>query len=199
MPRLNSFQRKLEPFSVSHLTLYLVIAQTIVYLAELLGYADIGQWILVPELVKHGEYWRLATFVAIPPITQWYWFAFAIYFLYFAGTALESYWGAVRYNLFLLSGYVLTVGTAFFFPLSPVSNFFIGQSIFLAFAYLNPDFEILIFFILPIRIKWLALANWILTGYFFVRGSWSLRVAIIASLGNFFLFFFRELWLDVCS
>jgi membrane associated rhomboid family serine protease len=194
-----SFERKLQPFAISNLTLYLVIGQTIVYLAELLGYIDLRQWILVPAFVLQGEYWRVFTFVLVPPAAHWALIAFALYFLYFMGTALENYWGPVRYNLFLLCGYVLTVAASFLHPVSIATNLFIGGSIFLAFAYLNPDYEILLFLILPVRVKWVALLTWIFYGYSLVVGSAATRISILAALGNFFLFFGGNLWLDLRS
>ena len=71
----------------------------------------------------------------------------------------------------------------------------VGGSVFLAFAYLFPDFELLLFFILPVKIKWLALITWI--GYFlgFAFGSWHTRLIILASIANFLLFFGRDIML----
>ena len=62
-------------------------------------------------------------------------------------------------------------------------------SVFLAFAYLNPDFTLMIFFILPVKIKWLALLQWLGYAYLVVVGSWSARLLVLAATGNFLLFF----------
>jgi hypothetical protein len=105
------------------------------------------------------------------------------------GSALEHYWGEFRFNLFLLLGYALTVGLAFITPGSAVTNLFIAGSVFLAFAYLNPEFEIVLFFILPVKIKWLALITWVGYAVSAFTGSWSVRLQILASVGNFFVFF----------
>ena len=80
--------------------------------------------------------------------------AFGWYIFYLMSGALENYWGAFRFNLFLLLSFVLTVALSFLAPLHGVTNLFILGSVFLAFAYLNPDFELLLFFILPVKIKW---------------------------------------------
>ena len=110
------------------------------------------------------------------------------------GNALEAYWGAFRYNIFLLLGYVLTVGLSFLQPDSVVSNEFLAGSVFLAFAYLNPEFEIMLFFILPLKIRWLALFAWAVYAVSFVMGGWPARLQIVAAVGNFFIFFGRDLW-----
>lgn len=197
MSWFNKLERKLEPIAPSNITLYLVIGQTFVYLAEMFQLLDARRWVLLPALVVQGEAWRLLTFVLLPPAAHWAFIAFALWFLYFTGSALEASWGAVRYNLFLLTGYLLTVGLAFLTPYSIATNVFIGGAIFLAFAYLNPDFEILLFFILPVKIKWLALLTWLGYAYSFATGGWSTRLAVVAGVGNFLIFFARDLWLDL--
>jgi hypothetical protein len=115
--------------------------------------------------------------------------AFVWYLFYLMGSALEGYWGVFRFNLFLLLGWGLTVAVAFLTPGSYTTNLFLGGSVFLAFAFLNPDFEMLIFFILPVKIKWLALIQWVFYGYALLFGSWSVRLATLASVGNFLVFF----------
>jgi hypothetical protein len=196
---LEQLDRRFGRFAPAHITLYLIIGQVFVCLCSLLGLLDIRQFILVPALVTHGEPWRLVTFLFFPPPVN---FAsmfslallpFAWWVFYLMGTALESYWGAFRYNLFLFTGIVLTIAAAFLSPLAPVTNAFIAGSVFLAFAWLNPDFELSLFFILPIKIKWLALLTWIFYGYSLVTGAPSVRWQILASIGNFLIFFAKDI------
>jgi Pyruvate/2-oxoacid:ferredoxin oxidoreductase delta subunit len=66
---------------------------------------------------------------------------------------------------------------------------FLAGSVFLAFAFLNPEFEMLLFFILPVKIKWLALLTWIGYGYKLAVGSWPTRLMVLAAIGNFLVFF----------
>ena len=111
------------------------------------------------------------------------------------GNSLEGHWGAFRYNIFLLVGYVVTVAVSFLFPFQAATNIFIAGSVFLAFAYLYPDFQLYIFFILPVKIKWLALLTWIGYAYQILTGSWSTRLLVIASITNYLLFFGRDIYL----
>jgi hypothetical protein len=134
------------------------------------------------------------TFLFIPPNANFILIAFAWWMFFLMGNALEAYWGAFRYNLFLLLGYVLSVGLAFIVPDSVVTNEFLAGSVFLAFAYLNPEFEIMLFFILPLKIRWLALFAWAVYAASFVMNSWPARLQIIAAVANFFIFFGRDLW-----
>lgn len=194
MSWFKSFERRLEPFAISNLTLYLVIGQAFVYLTSMLSLLDPSRLAFLPVLVINGEWWRVLTFVIDPPAAHWAFIAFALYFLYFAGNALEAAWGTFRYSLFIFVGYILTVGVAFITPYSIASNVFIGGSIFLAFAHMHPNFTMYIFFVLPVQIKWLAVIAWIAYLYQFAVGSMAERLAIAAALGNFFLFMGREMW-----
>ena len=199
MSWMNKLGRRLEPFAIPNITLYLVIGQTFAYLANMLGLIDPRVWILWPALVLNGEPWRLVTFIFLPPNAHWAFIAFALYMIYFTGGALEEFWGTLRYNLFLFCGYALTVGVAFFAPEYPATNFFIAGSIFLAFAYVNPDFQLQLFFILPVKVKWLALLTWLYFGYTFVTGGWGVRLGVLAAVGNFLIFFARDIVTDIRS
>ena len=197
MSWLNKIERRLEPYAIPKLTLYLVIGQTFVYLTAMLGLLDVGKCYFLPLLVTHGEPWRVLTFIFIPPASSPWFIVFALYLFYLFGTSLEDYWGALRYNLFLLTGYVLTVGVAFFTPGVVATNIFVGGAVFLAFAYLNPDFVMYIFFILPVKIKWLGLIAWAGYAFAFFAGGWSTKLSIAAGVGNFAIFFARDIWLSL--
>jgi Pyruvate/2-oxoacid:ferredoxin oxidoreductase delta subunit len=200
---LDKLERVFGRFALPNATLYIIVGQVFVALTALLGLLDLRQFVLVPILVTHGEPWRVLTFIFFPPPVNFSSmlsvallpFAWWIFFL--MGNALEHEWGVFRYNLFLLAGCLLTIGAAWLNPLSPVTNAFIAGSVFLAFAWLNPDFELAIFFILPLKIKWLALLTWVLYAVGFVTGGWPTRWQILASVGNFLLFFGRDIYLTV--
>jgi hypothetical protein len=196
MALLDRLERALGRWALPGVSLYLVIGQVGIYLLAMLGRMDATLLMLVPELVRHGEAWRLVSFLFLPPNTNFVFIVFAWWMFYLMGNALEAYWGVFRYNVFLLVGYGLTVGLAFLQPIAIVSNQFLAGSVFLAFAYLNPEFEIMLFFILPVKIRWLALFAWASYAFYFVMGSWASRLQIVAAVGNFFLFFGRDLWLS---
>lgn len=192
MSWINKLERALQPFALPNLTLYLVIGQAFVYLTAQLGLLDVTRLLLFPLAVFQGEVWRVFTFVFVPPTAHWLWIAFALYFFYFVGTAMEAHWGYVKYNLFLLSGFFLTVGTAFLFPGAIATNAFIGGSVFLAFAFIHPNFVIHLFLLLPIKVKWIAAFLWALYALEFFTRSLSVKFMILAATGNFFLFFGRD-------
>lgn len=197
MSWLDNLEHRLRPFAVPHVTLGLIMGQVYVFLMALVKPEFVGAFELVPERVLAGEAWRPFTFFLIPPIGNPICMIFGWYLFYLMGTALENYWGTFRYNLFIFVGWVATVAASFVTPEQPTSNAFLMGSVFLAFAFLNPDFELYILFLLPLKIRWLAVLTWCTYGYLLVTGTWTTRLAVLASVSNFLLFFGSELFFRV--
>jgi hypothetical protein len=208
MSLLSRLNARFGRFAIPNLTLLLIVGQVFLYVAQQImapqGGVDVLQKIhMYPAAVLQGEVWRLVTFIFTPPGTNPIFAFFFWYLFYLMGTTLETVWGAFRYNVFLLVGYVASVGAAFGLYFAqpgfnlPTSIIFLEGTVFLAFARLYPDFTMLIFFILPVKIRWLALLTWILYGFQFLFGDWMIRVMIAASVLNYFLFFGSEIWRDM--
>ena len=202
MSFLAKLERTFGRYAIPNLSLYLVIGQVFVLLTTMLGKISLQALDFVPALVTEGhQWWRIVTFLFIVPVpggTLGFVFAaFGWYIFYLMGNALEHHWGAFRFNLFLFLSYVLTVALtmacSFFTPLYEVSNLYIFGSVFLAFAYLNPDFELLLFFILPVKIKWLAVIAWAWNLVQFVRGDLGERLQIGATVVAFLVFFWPDM------
>lgn len=186
-------ERKFGRFAIHDLTTYLVVGQGLALLLGLAKPAFLGALLLIPSAVLDGQWWRLLSFLLTPPSTNLIFAAFALYLLWFMGGALEAQWGAFRYCLYVLVGTVMTIAAAFAFPYYPASNGFLIGSIFLAFAALFPRYEILLFFVLPVQVRWLALLTWLLYAFAFIVGGWNTRLLILAAVTNFLLFFGRDL------
>lgn len=193
MSLLDKLERRFGRFGVANTTLMLIVPQVALYIVSY-GRPDVLlNLALDPELVLQGQWWRVITFLVIPPFTNPF-FAFFFWYMFFLmGSALDNYWGSFRYNIYLLIGYLATVGAAFITPQAAASNAFLQGSVFLAFAFLYPDFQILIFFIFPVKIKWIALLWWIFYVYTIVFGAWNARIAVLASICNFLIFFSRDI------
>jgi hypothetical protein len=195
MRLLEKLQRRFGRYAVPRLTEALILGQVLTYF---LGYARpdlVDRLSLIPEKVLAGEVWRLVTYLAVPPRISIIFVLFFWYLFFLMGTALESTWGAFRFNLYLLTGYLATTAASFLTPEMPTGNGFLYGSLFLAFAHLYPNFVLVLFFLLPVKVKWLALFQWI--GYFLVLGfgTWVERLMVTASVVNFLLFFGWEiLW-----
>ena len=193
MALLDKLEKKFRSFGIPNLTLHLVIGQSLVYILLKTERINLDFIPLFPSYVLKGEVWRLFTFVIMPPLSHPIFIFFALYIFYLMGSSLENYWGTFRYNVFLLIGYVATVAVSFVTPDYPATNIFLGGSVFLAFATLNPNFELALFFILPVKIKWLALLTWLGYGFQLLFGTWSTRLLILASICNYLIFFGRDI------
>lgn len=190
---LDRLERRFGRYAVPHLTIALICIQVIVYVISFANQSLVDLLVLKPSLVLQGEWWRLLTFLAVPPITNPIFAFFFWYLFYLMGEALEGYWDTFRYNLYLLIGYFATVGISFLVPDALSSNAFLQGSVFLAFAFLFPDFQLYLFFILPVKIKWLALLTWIYYLYQLILGEWISRLLVFASILNFVIFFGRDI------
>ncbi|MCX5662062.1 MAG: rhomboid family intramembrane serine protease [Planctomycetota bacterium] len=183
---------------VPHATLFIIGAQVITYMfasaiPEDQREQSIGRLELVMSEVCKGEVWRLVTFPFIMGSDNVLFLFFALMFFYFMGTALEAQWGTAKYNLFLLTGYVAAVVGACFLPAGVASPLGILGSVFLAFAYLHPEYIIYVMFIIPVQVKWLALFTWGMYGYMMFTGPGMVRLMVAASVANFLLFFGRDM------
>ena len=123
-----------------------------------------------PAAIMRGEVWRLITWIFLPlnSNSNIIFVAIALYFYYFIGSTLEREWGTAKFTIYYIFGVLLNIiyGFIIWFALDVnvyiVPNF-LNLSMFFAFATLFPDFSIRLFFIIPIKVKWLALVN---AGYF---------------------------------
>lgn len=192
MSWLDRLERIFGRFAVPNLSLYIVIGQVFVLFTSMLHLISLEKLVLFPALVAEGEWWRVLTFIffVVPPagLFGYLFLAFEWYLFYLMGSALEDYWGAFRFNVFLLIGVALTVGLSFFTPGVPVPNRYVLLSVFLAFAYLNPDFELLLI-IIPVKVKWLALLTCVFWAVEVILGPLSVRLQIAAPTVAWLLFF----------
>lgn len=201
---LDKLERKLGRYAIPNLTVYLlagyVIGCGIIYFMPNL----IGWLTLEPALILRGQIWRIISWVLIPPTTNPISLLFLVLLYYSLGTALERTWGSFRYNVYVFSGILFTVIAVFilygvFFALygaevslssiGLVSTNYITMSIFLAFAAIYPDMEVMLYFVLPIKMKWMAIVYVVMALYYFITGGIVSRVSIAASLLNFVIFF----------
>jgi hypothetical protein len=199
MGLFNRFERGFGRYALPNLAMYLIGGQVLVFGFSMLAQFDVRLIMLWPVYILEGEWWRLFTFAFVPPaygqlsMTGALFLAISWYFFHMISQALENYWGVARFNLFFLVGWLLTVAVAFLTPAYPTGYAFFAVSVFLAFAFLNPDFELYLFFILPVKIKWFALLMWLGFAYAFIFGDWNIRLSVLAATGNFLLFFSREI------
>ncbi len=206
---IDRFARKHPRFGIPHLINYILIGNVVIYLLDLFsdGFAsallglDFGSAILGLQL------WRLVTFIFVPLTQKPIWFVVSLFFYYFLGNTMEREWGTAKFTLFYLVGALLTfLGSivTFFWTGGisyPITLNAIHETLFLAFATLFPDVYLRVYFILPIKAKWLAafyvfMEIWNLVGMnrlFLPIMLPILLPAMIASWVNYLLFFWSEI------
>ena len=156
----------------------------------------VDRLLLDPTAVRAGgEWWRVVTFLFVPPINMNPIFlVFWLLLVYQFAQALENAWGEFRFFFFYLVGALATVLGSLFVAGEPIGNVPLYTTLFLAFATLYPDFQLLLFFFIPMKVKYLAWFTWATTALSLIMGSNVTRVAIVASLLNYLLFFGADIW-----
>lgn len=196
---LDKMERRFGRYAIRNLTMYLLAGYAIGYLLSFTMPQLLTYFTLEPALILKGQVWRLLSWVIIPPNDNIIFVIFMMLLYYSLGNTLESYWGAFRYNVYIFSGILFTVIGAFIVNGliggitgfgSLYSTYYINMSIFLACASIMPDYQLLLYGIIPIKMKWLAILDVVLLAVDAVQGGLIIRIVIIASLLNFIIFFF---------
>lgn len=196
---LDKMERRFGRYAIRNLTMYLLAGYAIGYLLSFTMPQLLTYFTLEPALILKGQVWRLLSWVIIPPNDNIIFVIFMMLLYYSLGNTLESYWGTFRYNVYIFSGILFTVIGAFIVNGliggitgfgSLYSTYYINMSIFLACASIMPDYQLLLYGIIPVKMKWLAILDVVLLAVDAVQGGLIIRIVIIASLLNFIIFFF---------
>ena len=193
---ITKLERKFGRLAINNLMLILVGAMAIVFIMDLalspqMGVSLASRLYFNRDAIFAGEVWRVFTFLFLPPESSLIFIVFALYLYYILGATLEKEWGAFGFTLFYLLGAIGAIASGMITGYA--TNYYINMSLFLAFAILNPDFELYLFFFVPIKMKWLAILDGVLLGIDFVYSSWSGRIALLAALANLLIFFTPQL------
>lgn len=199
MQIMNAFERRFGHLAIPNLTYYLIGGQVIAFVLMYASPTFGNLFYLQGDLVLKGEWWRLVTMLFTPLAREPLWAAFAWYIYYLYGTGLEQVWGSFRYLVYLVVIYFATLVAAFLIPGATLSNTHIYTSLFLAFAYLFPDFQLLIFFVIPVKIKWLAYLACAGMAASLIFGSLPTKVLTLLSASNFFLFFGSDIRMHIAD
>ena len=205
MKFIDKLERKFGRFGIPNLTIYMIVCYVIGYALMIVNPGILNWLSLEPAYILRGQVWRLVTWVLYPPSTSGVlWFAIAVLFFYYPiGTSLERTIGTFKYTLYILSGVVFTILGAFilYFLLggnvlvgNVFSTYYISLSTFLAYAMCYPDMQVLLMFIIPVKMKWMAIFYVVIVVYemiqYVMAGAWYLVIPIVASLLNFIIFYF---------
>ncbi|MEE0716350.1 MAG: rhomboid family intramembrane serine protease [Eubacterium sp.] len=170
---MSEFNRRKQSFSIPNLPLYLIIAYVIGYVIQLTT-PELYQFLQFnPYEIFQGQIWRVVTWILVPPESLGIFTIIMLFLYYSLGRELEHTWGSERFTKYIFSGIIFTViaGLILYVVLTViygtamgsifgviiggyVSTYYINMSIFLAYAFTYPEQELLLYFIIPIKIKW---------------------------------------------
>ena len=224
---MNKLERKIGKYAIPNLILWLLGAYAVGFMLQRTNVAILVNFNLQPKAILHGQIWRIVTWVLQPTDTNIIFMLIMMFFYFQLGRALEHTWGTFRFNVYIFGGIIITViGSIVLYGIiylslgadiataasalmgSMVSTNYINLSIFLAFATMYPDMQVMLYFIIPVKMKWLAYVYVAVIGFNIVetyRSASSLYgtsiailitvimlVTIIMSLLNFMIFFFSS-------
>ncbi len=214
---IDRLEKRYPNFGVSNLMIYVIAISGLGMLISMVNPYIYYQYLSLDfyQIFHHGQVWRLITFLLCPSAggsgsSGLFWFVIMAWVYYSIGSNLERIWGRFRFTLFYLSGIVmiLIVTLAAYlimgilYPAQEVGIWlgmqvtleYVTESLFLAFALVFPDVQFLLFFIIPVKAKWLSIFYFALDAYQIIQGimmkSYYPVALIVVSLINIFIFFF---------
>lgn len=205
---LDKLERKFGRYAIHNLMYYIIILYGVGFVLQLIAPSFYYNYLsLNMEAILHGQIWRIATFIIQPPSSSPIFMLIALYFYYMLGSSLERTWGAFRFNAYFFGGVLFHVAAALIvYVLTgislPLGTGYLNLSLFFAFAALYPNMEFLVFFMIPVKVKWLALLDGVYFGYAILQaflpayggGTFGIiykanALAAAVSILNFIIFF----------
>ena len=175
MKFIDKLERKYGRYGIRNLTMYIIACYVLGYILVYTAPWILSYLSLDVRMILKGQIWRLVTWVIYPPTTgNFFLFLISIVFFYYPiGTSLERTWGSFRYTLYIFSGLLFTVLGAFLLHLitggvveiggvhyliggSIFTTYYISLSVFLAYAMSYPDMQLLLMFVIPVKMRWMA-------------------------------------------
>ena len=191
-----NLERRYRKYAIPNLMYYIIGMYGTGLFLQLFAPEFYSQYLaLDAQKILSGQVWRVITFMIYPPGGgSLFGSLIGMYLYYMLGVNLERIWGAFRFNVYFFMGVIGHVAAAlvvyiFFRERIYLTTEFLNYSLFFAFAATFPDLEFLLFFVIPIKAKWMAMFNGIYFLYEFIMGNLATRITIVMSLINFFVFF----------
>lgn len=194
MSFFNKMERKFGKYAIHNLMNYIVGMYVVGMLIQMINSAFYWNYLaLDASAILRGQIWRIVTFMVWPPFYNPLSNLIMIYLYYSLGNTLERVWGAFRFNVYMFMGVLGHVLAAiilyvFFGQLWYLDTEYLNLSLMFAFAATFPDIQFLLYFIIPIKAKWIALLSGIFVIQGLVMGNAPTRLTIMLSFLNFIIF-----------
>ena len=198
MKFLNKMERKFGRYAVRNLSAYIIAFYVAGYLMEVFTPDIFNYLTLEPYYILHGQVWRVVTWLLVPPSSLDLFTIIMLFFYYSVGNTLERTWGSFRYNVYIFGGvlamivgafilYGILGGNVMFGTL--FTTYYVNLSIFLAFAATYPDTQVMLYFLIPIKMKWLGIFYAVILALNFFTSSWIYKIMMVMSMLNFIVYF----------
>lgn len=192
---MSNFEKKFGKYAIRNLSLMLIMCYAVGYVINLISTDFLELLKLNPYAILHGQVWRIFTWVIVPPQSLDIFTLLMLYVYYSIGTALENTLGTYRYNVYIFMGMIFTVISSFvalglsyvccgdilaneitaeyFFAMgsSMFSTYYINMTIMLAFAMTYPNVQMLLMFVIPVKMKWLGIVDAVYLVLMFITGT----------------------------
>ena len=191
MNRIDRFCYAHPRFGIPRLMLWIVLANAAVWLLMMMDTTGLAfsRLCFDAHAILHGQVWRAVTFLFVSNSSSILFFAVEMYFYYWIGSALEHQWGTGRFTIYYLIGWALTIIVGLVTGAGGgVTATYLNLSLFFAFATLYSDLQVLLFFVLPIKVKWLAYLDAALFAYAVFTSGWPLLLLPIVAVVNYLIF-----------
>ena len=201
----DKMEKKFGRYAIPNLSLYLILCFGCGYLIYAINPAMLNYLTLDPYKILHGQIWRIVSFILVPYTTSPVNFLIFAFLYYSISQTLERVWGSFRMDMYIITGLLGTIVAAFlvYFVFGvemgmQVSISYLSNSLFLALAATFPDVQFLLFFIIPIKAKWMALLSAVMylydlmqvvNGLGWMPYGFAMLIMIVFSLINFILYF----------
>ena len=186
MNKLQSFLRRMMRFSIPNLMTWVVGGQALLYVLSLMG-MPVYSWFSLSRFgLLHGQLWRLVTFIFVPQGGGLLATVIGLYFTWLVGNMLQNRWGSGRFTCYYLFGMAGAILACLLTGYG--TNTYLNLSLFLAFAAVYPELQILLFYVLPIKAKYLGLAALLYLLWQLLTAPWWMKIALLLALLNVILF-----------
>lgn len=192
MNRIERFCYDHPNFGIRNLMMYVSIANVAFWVLGAINRPFLSYLSFDAAAILHGQVWRLVTFMLYPPSTGLLAFI-AFYFYYWIGSTLEQYWGSGQFTIYFFTGVILTILYGFLIYFITGSNVrldsqYIYLSMFFSFAALFPDMQVLFMYIIPIKMKYLAILDAVFFALAVITNPFPVNLLPLVAVLNFFLF-----------
>ena len=178
---------------IPNLMLYIVLGTAVVYvMSQMSGnYFLYNLLVFNRSLILQGQIWRLITYPLTYNISNLLLMAVSLFCYYSLGRVMEQVWGTLRFNLFYFTGVVMMDIWCMIFG-GQASVTYLNLSLFLGFATMYPDSQVLLFFIIPVKAWLFALIDLGIVLMDLITLPFPYNFFSVISLANYFLFFGKD-------